>query len=59
MGYVGVRLHHRCTLSCCGVSGSRSKPSTSTISAGLGISDVDGVVMMAPESLLAFVDEVK
>jgi hypothetical protein len=35
-----LRLHHRCTPSCCGVSESRPKPSTSAISAGSGITGV-------------------
>jgi hypothetical protein len=36
-GYVRARRHHRCMPLYCGVSGSRPKPSTSTISAGSGI----------------------
>jgi hypothetical protein len=42
-GCTGARLHHRCTPSCRGVSGSRSKPSAPAISARLGI---PGVVLI-------------
>jgi hypothetical protein len=39
-GCIGARLHHRCMLLCCGVSGSRPKPSTSEILAGSVIPEV-------------------
>jgi hypothetical protein len=39
-GWVGGRSHHRCTPSCCGVSGSHPKPSTSAILVGSGIPGV-------------------
>jgi hypothetical protein len=39
-GYAGARQHHRCSPSCCVVSRSRPKLSTSAISAGSGIPGV-------------------
>jgi hypothetical protein len=39
-GYTRARQHHSCTLSCCGVSGSHLKSSTSTILARSGMSGV-------------------
>jgi hypothetical protein len=42
-GCVGARQHHRCTPSWCRVSGSRSKPCTSAISAG---SEILGFIMI-------------
>jgi hypothetical protein len=61
-GCVVARLHHRCTPSCCGVSGFGPTLSTSAISAGLEIPEVimitvrvqvwRGAARVAPESLL-------
>jgi hypothetical protein len=61
-GCVGARRHHHCMSSCCGVSRSHPKPSTSAIPARSGIPGVivitvhvwvrRGVALVVPESLL-------